>query len=62
MIKTINVIEVKRYEKIFSLHIENSSTLGEVFDVLCEMRSFIVEKINEATKMDAKEKEADNVG
>jgi len=53
MIKNKTILEILKGEKTFQLSLDPNSTLGEVFDVLTEMRAFIVERINEAAKPEA---------
>jgi len=48
MIKTRTIIEKKMGERVYELVLDPQSPLGEVFDVLCHMKSFVLEKMNEA--------------
>jgi len=48
MIKNLTAVEVKMGERIYKLLCEIDSPLGEVHDVLCQMKAFVVKKINEA--------------
>jgi len=52
MIKQQVILEVKRDERIYQLHLPANSPLGEVHDILFQMRSYIVEQINESLKID----------
>jgi len=54
MLKTSAILEVKINDRTYVLTLPNDSPLGEVHDALFQMRSFVVEKINEAQKADAK--------
>lgn len=53
MIKQSVMLEVKRDDRVYQLQLPGDCPLGEVHDVLFQMRSFIIEKINEAVKQDA---------
>ena len=53
MIKQKIVIEVKRDERIYQLQLPDGSPLGEIYDVLFQMRSFVIDKINEVHKAEA---------
>ena len=52
MLKQAVSLEVKKNDKNFQLSFPVESSLGELHDVLYQMRSFIVEKNNEAVKAD----------
>ena len=52
--KTFTVIEHEKNGKKFTLLIDPTSTLGEVHDVLFEMKQYIIEWMN---KVDAEQKE-----
>jgi hypothetical protein len=50
---TSNVIlEVKKENRIYTLTLPNNASLGELHDVLYEMRYFVAEKINAAVEAD----------
>lgn len=53
MLKNHAILEIEKNDKIYQLHLPDLCTLGEVHDVLFEMRSFVIDKINEAQKNDA---------
>lgn len=53
MIKTSAMLEVKRGERVYQLNLPSDAPLGEVHDVLFQMRSYVIERINEAQKNDA---------
>lgn len=62
MIKSKTVLEVKRNDRIYQLECEPDSPLGEVYDALCAMRSFVVQRINEqqqAEEIDSSEKQTE---
>lgn len=44
------VITVKKEERLHSFECALNSTLGEIFDVLTEMRGYVVQKMQEADK------------
>lgn len=48
MVKNLTCLEIKKGERIFRLTLDADSPLGECFDVLSEMRAFVVQKIQEA--------------
>lgn len=54
MLKTQAQLEVKINDRIYALTLPNDAPLGEAHDALFQMRSFVVEKINEAHKADLK--------
>jgi len=53
MLKQQVIFEVKRDNRVYQLQLPENSPLGEVHDVLFQMRSFVIDKINEAVKQDA---------
>ncbi len=59
MIKNYVVFEIKKGERSYQLLMTCDSPLGEIHDVLCEMRSAIVQKISEADKTSDKESNDD---
>lgn len=46
MLKQVIVLEVVKSEKVFKLELP-TTTYGELYDVLTEMRQFVINKINE---------------
>lgn len=46
-VKTQAVITVRKDDKVHAYHCPNNSNLGEIYDALNEMRSYIVQKIQE---------------
>ncbi len=53
MLKTHAQLEVKVGERVYQLNLPSDAPLGEVHDVLFQMRSYVIDKINEAQKVDA---------
>lgn len=56
MLKQQLILEVKRGERAYQLVIPDGCPLGEVNDVLFEIRNFVVGKIMEAIKADQPQK------
>lgn len=54
MQKQITKFEIKKGERIYQLLLESDSPLGEVYDVLYEMRSHVVNSAERALKQDAR--------
>ena len=50
MLKSIAILEFKKNERVYQLHLPPESPLGEVHDVLMEARQFVIDRINEAVK------------
>jgi len=42
------VLEVKKEDRIYGFECASNASLGEIFDVLQEMKTFVVQKLNEA--------------
>ena len=57
MLKTGAQLEVKIGERVYSLNLPSEAPLGEVHDALFRMRSYVVDKINEAIKADQPKEE-----
>lgn len=53
MLKQVVTFEIKRDDRTYQLTLPENCPLGEIHDVLFQMRSFVVDKINEAIKADA---------
>ena len=53
MLKQSAMLEVKIGDRAYQLHLPSDAPLGEAHDVIFQMRSFIIAKINEAQKADA---------
>ena len=47
MLKNKVTLEVKKGENEYALHLGPNSPLGEIYDVLIEMKDFVVSKLNE---------------
>jgi hypothetical protein len=62
MLKNQAILEIVRNGKTFQLLLSNDSSLGECFDVLTEMRHYIVERIKIAEEEERKEGERLAVG
>jgi hypothetical protein len=52
MLKQAAILEVVKEDRIYTMILPNNAPLGELHDVLFQMRSFVVEKINEAVNAD----------
>jgi len=52
MLKQSARLEVKREDRIYQLNLPDNCPLGEVHDVLYEMRCYIIARINEHQKAD----------
>lgn len=50
MIKNHLILEVKKNERVYQMHLSPDSPLGECFDILTEMRSYVLEKINSSVQ------------
>jgi len=48
MLKLANVFEVVRADRVYTLTLPSNAPLGELHDVIFQMRSFVVDKINES--------------
>ncbi len=57
MIKHQAILEIQKSDRIYQLHLLNDSPLGEIFDVLTEMRVFVLNRLNEASKSEVKTEE-----
>jgi len=57
-------LEVIREDRIYSLTLPHNAPIGELHDVLFQMRSFVIEKINEAINADKPKQvqEPENIG
>lgn len=55
MIKNITSLQVKIGERLYKLFCDVDSPIGEVHDALCQMKGFIVTRINEAHNAEKKE-------
>lgn len=52
MLKTHAQLEVKINERFYQLNLPVDAPLGEAFDALFQMRSFVVDRINTAQEAD----------
>lgn len=52
MLKQSVYLEVVKEDRIYKLHLPDSCPLGEVHDVLYQMRSYIIERMNDSRKAD----------
>lgn len=48
MLKDKKVIEVKSGDRIYQLEVCPEASLGEVYDAICQMLSFIAKRINDS--------------
>jgi len=55
MIKTLLTLEISKESRKYQLILSQDSPLGEIFDVITEMRSFVLHKINDAVKTEQPE-------
>lgn len=46
MIKNKVAFEVKKDERIYAFYCDPECPLGEIFDVMCSMKSVVLERIN----------------
>jgi predicted metal-dependent hydrolase len=53
MLKQQVILEVKRDSRTYQLQLPEGCNLGEVHDVLYEMRNHIISRINDLVKQDA---------
>jgi hypothetical protein len=59
MLKTQAQLEIAIGERLYQLNLPSDAPLGEAFDALFQMRTFIVQKINDANSID-KTKESED--
>lgn len=52
MLKQTAILEVVIQDRVYTLVLPNNAPLGELHDVLFQMRSFVIGKVNEAIEMD----------
>ncbi len=57
MIKNKTVLEVKIGERSYELNVSPDSPLGELFDAITQMQSFVVSKINDQSVKKTEEEE-----
>jgi len=47
IVKNCAVLEVKKGDQVYSFHCSPYAPLGELYDVLCEFKSYVVSRMNE---------------
>lgn len=52
MLENRSVLKVQKGEREYLLYVSNDSPLGELFDVLCDMKGFVYEKIQDQQKIE----------
>ena len=52
MIKNQSVIEIRRGERVYQLQLDSNSPLGEIHDVIHEMKNYIINLIMERHKQE----------
>lgn len=53
MLKTHAILEIEKNNHIYQFHLPAEAPLGEVHDVLYQMRLFVSERINEYLKAES---------
>lgn len=48
MLKQTAILEVVRQDRVYTMILPNNAPLGELHDVIFQMRSFVVDKINDS--------------
>ncbi len=61
MLKQTAILEIVRQDRVYTLVLPNNAPLGELHDVLFQMRSFVVEKINDAVVIDKPKEAVENI-
>lgn len=54
MLSQKSFIELKKGERLYQLILDPSSPLGEVYDVLSEMKAYVFQRIEEVEKLQEK--------
>lgn len=54
MLKSNHVLEIKRQERLFQFLMPTDASLGEIHDVLHEMKLFIVKTLTERAQTEVK--------
>lgn len=62
MLKQKSCLHVKIDDRIYELVCEPDAQLGELFDVVCQMRSYIVKRINDAAEAETKSQKEKDLG
>lgn len=52
MLKQAAILEIQREDRVYTMILPNNAPLGELHDVIFQMRSFVIEKINESINVD----------
>lgn len=60
MLKTQTILEVKIGERIYTLHLDPQSPLGEAYDAVTQMRGYIIDKIVEENEKSKPKEKAEN--
>jgi len=61
VIRNQTCIEIKKGEKTYCFSCDMSAPLGEVYDVLLEMRNYVVQLLNDIEKQSKNNPEQENV-
>ncbi len=48
MLKQAAILEIVKEDRVYTFQLPNNAPIGEVHDVLFQMRGFVIEKMNEA--------------
>jgi len=56
MIKTQACFEIKNNDRTYRFYCDNDSPLGETFDALKQMQSYVIDRIQDTNKSPEKEK------
>jgi hypothetical protein len=51
MLKNKINLEINKEDRVYNFECDPTAPLGEIYDVLTQMKSFILEKISEAEKI-----------
>ena len=52
MLKTNAILEIKKNDRIYQFCLPADSPIGEIFGVLCEMRGFVLSKMETVQELD----------
>lgn len=61
MIRSQTILEIKRNDRVYTLLLDPMSPLGETYDVLMEMKQFVMNKMQEIDKKAAQEEHPQEV-
>ena len=53
MLQSKAVLHIEKNDRVYELSLEQISPLGEVYDVINEMRAFIIQRMNEVAQAEA---------